>query len=766
MPNSNPQTLVDRLTQRRRRITRFALFANFAVAALLVMLVYQVVADSKRSYEAQARRIADDVAALVQSDIASEMGRADAVLRATADELASRLATGRPSDVNALLSSRLQLMSGFDALYVADPAGQLRWGTALPGGSAANVFDRDYFQAARTMTGGPTVYGGPHKSRVSGEWIVILAKPVLDRGVVRGVVFGTVPVDHFARLLRRYGLEDKDALTLRHKDLRLVARYSPGSAVQGQAGNTAVSPEMRAALELDSRRGLFVSKVAIDGELRTTAYRALDGWPLTVYAGVSHSRFFAGWRQQSIFVGLVAALAWLLVVICTWLVYRAGGRQALAVQELAEQTARVKTLMRISGDGIHILDREGRLIEMSDSFVEMLRSSRDKLLGRPVWSWDANHDEAFIREWLVRLRNGDHQRIEVQHRRDDGSVFDVELDLRAVEIAGELLVFASGRDVTDVRRLMREQTAMLESELVGMAKVQGDRFAWRNAAFERLFGYERGELQGQVVAQLSSDQDTYLRLAEQLKSRLKPGDRYRGQLRSLKKNGASIWVDFSVVRLAPSEFLLMAIDVTAERLAHEQLSHAAFHDALTELPNRLLIMDRLSQALAAARRDLNRVAVCYLDLDRFKEVNDCYGHDAGDDLLRQVAGRLVANIRPSDTAGRLGGDEFVVVLSQVSAMEWRPIVQRVLDAIRAPFELHDGSVVQVGATIGVALSGPQDTRSELLERADQVMLAGKKLRKDAIYMDEVASSAASADPHLHVSSTKTPGDTHEDVRLA
>ena len=735
MPLSNPQVIVDRLSLKRRRLVAWLVGTNVGVALLLGLLVALVIGKSRDAYLAEARNAAEHIAAVAQLDVAREFEVVDAVVRATADELQRRPQDPARADpfVDELLRTRLGWMKGVESFRLTDSAGRVRWGTGLPADRTTDVSDRDYFQQARTHREDRTIVTGPLRSRVSGHWVLGFVRPLRVDGRFDGVLYVSVAVDHLRDSFSRYGLAPKDAVTLRSHDLRLVARYAPGSGVQGDVGTVMVSDELRRVVGDRPSAGTFVSRVAIDGEVRTTAYRSLAGWPFTVYGGISHDRFFAGWVRQAWTVGLLAALSWLMVVAATLLVYRSSAREARALQALADQTHHTKNLLRIAGDGIQIVNHEGRLVEMSDSFAEMLGSTRERMLGRHISSWDVNQDEEKIARWLAKIRDGDKQRVDVQHRREDGTILDVELQMRVADVGGQLMVFGSGRDVTAIKRLVREQTAMLESELVAMAKVEHRHLTWRNAAFEKLFGYEVGELAGRSARDLYRDDETFHRVGLELYGALARGGQYRAQLRMSRKNGEPVWVDYGAVQLADGQVLLMAIDITASKEAEARLAHVAFHDALTGLPNRLLLSDRLNQALATARREQLHVAVGYMDLDGFKAVNDDLGHDAGDALLREVGRRLQGNIRPSDTASRIGGDEFVVVLGGVGGEEWRAVLERLVRALEAPVTLPDGAVVQVGVTMGVTLSEEADTDAALLDRADRVMLQGKRTGKGRIF---------------------------------
>lgn len=170
-------------------------------------------------------------------------------------------------------------------------------------------------------------------------------------------------------------------------------------------------------------------------------------------------------------------------------------------------------------------------------------------------------------------------------------------------------------------------------------------------------------------------------------------------------------------------------DITERRAAESELAHQATHDALTGLPNRTLLEDRLAQARGRLRRDSTSITVVFVDLDEFKEVNDTLGHRAGDQVLAEVAQRLRHIMRDVDTVARLGGDEFVALCESLPAEEAATVVQRIHDALTVPL-LVEGTSVQVGASIGVAAtSDPACDMTDLLAMADQSMYREKADRK-------------------------------------
>jgi diguanylate cyclase (GGDEF)-like protein len=167
-------------------------------------------------------------------------------------------------------------------------------------------------------------------------------------------------------------------------------------------------------------------------------------------------------------------------------------------------------------------------------------------------------------------------------------------------------------------------------------------------------------------------------------------------------------------------------DITERKALESQLTHQATHDPLTGLPNRTLLLDRIGQALARARRDRNHCAALFLDLDRFKEINDALGHASGDQLLVAVAARLRPAMREEDTLARLGGDEFVALLENVTEVgEAARTATRLACALRAPLTI-DGQDLRIGVNIGIVISGPEhESATDLLRDADIAMYRAK-----------------------------------------
>lgn len=202
-------------------------------------------------------------------------------------------------------------------------------------------------------------------------------------------------------------------------------------------------------------------------------------------------------------------------------------------------------------------------------------------------------------------------------------------------------------------------------------------------------------------------------------------DHYHMEKRYFHRDGHIIWINLSVsiVRDAnrqPVHLVSQIEDITERKAREEKIKHLAYHDSLTGLPNRRIVIDRLSQAMLRAQRNQHPMAVFFIDMDHFKTINDTYGHDAGDGILSAISHELGSCIRKTDTLGRLGGDEFIIVLSDIKTMEDALLVaSKIIEETQKPF-LIQGHHIRIGLSIGIAMYKPDsnDTTDELLKKAD------------------------------------------------
>jgi diguanylate cyclase (GGDEF)-like protein/PAS domain S-box-containing protein len=453
-------------------------------------------------------------------------------------------------------------------------------------------------------------------------------------------------------------------------------------------------------------------------------------------------------RSEQVLVIVVLVGLVTLAIVGMRVVGRRAARTVDQVTNLLERNeARFRAMVRDSSDIMAIVDAAGMLVYASPATERILGLDIDPLLGTNVFELihPEDRDRAFEAFQMVLAHTSDAERVEFRMRHADGGWRTVEalgtnlLDDPAV---GGLVI--SARDLTDRRRAeadLREAQERFRSAFeyapIGMALIALDGGVFRvNRALVGILGRSEHELLRATIADLSHPDDRE-RAASAISGLLGSNAQSdQREQRFLHHDGHVVWlsVSTSLVRDVdgrPLYFVSQMEDITERKASGEALAHQAIHDPLTGLPNRLLFVERLGRELTRANARRERVAVLFLDLDRFKLVNDSLGHSAGDRLLVSVADRLSSTMGPTDVVARFGGDEFVILCQNVSSEETAELMAERLAAVVAkPLALIEGEVF-VTASIGIALSeGIGDTPETLLRNADAAMYHAKDLGRD------------------------------------
>jgi diguanylate cyclase (GGDEF)-like protein/PAS domain S-box-containing protein/hemerythrin-like metal-binding protein len=356
-----------------------------------------------------------------------------------------------------------------------------------------------------------------------------------------------------------------------------------------------------------------------------------------------------------------------------------------------------------------------------------------------------------------------------------------------------LLVLAILGCILDALRRERRSTlesealfrAVFENAAVGLAHVslQGG-FLNINQEFCRILGYSREEIlqEGLGFQQITLPEDLGADLENIDRVLRGEGDHYALSKRYRHKDGQIVWVNLFVYLLrdregAPHSFISAVVDIgetkrtemelrnyrahleqlveartlelemrneqlkseiTERQKTEEAIRHLAFYDGLTQLPNRRFLLDRLQQAIARARRDKSRIALLFIDLDKFKPINDEFGHQTGDWLLQAVARRMSDCLREYDTASRFGGDEFVILLPDLAEQhDALAVAERVRATLEQPFPTEEGPVLQVSASIGIAyFPDHATTERDLLRIGDEAMYQAKRAGRNRVVLLE------------------------------
>jgi diguanylate cyclase (GGDEF)-like protein/PAS domain S-box-containing protein len=437
--------------------------------------------------------------------------------------------------------------------------------------------------------------------------------------------------------------------------------------------------------------------------------------------------------------------------------YRDITERKRAEEALSESEGRFRALFERSPDGILLFDPHDpdvlwRIVDCNEVAARMNGYARGDLIGRSINVLiGGKMCRERAAEYLGRLRTGPVHDRDV-HVRRDGTAFPIEYSSSVISVGGRELVLGIDRDITEREHaeeaLRRSQASLANTQRIAHLgswewNLDRNELAWSDEVY-RIFGLTPQEFAATNEAFLDRvHPDDRARVTAAADAALTGGGPYSIDHRIVRPGGEVRFVhEQAEVILAVNGRSLRMVgavhDVTERKVLEERLKHQAFHDPLTGLPNRTLLMDRLEHALARATRRPASVAVLFLDLDRFKFVNDSLGHEAGDQILVALAARLRACLRPQDTIARLSGDEFTILLEDIAdTSDAIAVAERVGEALCAPFECGAHEVL-VTTTIGIAFStAGHGTPEDLLRAADVAMYSAKSSGKAQFKIFEV-----------------------------
>jgi diguanylate cyclase (GGDEF)-like protein/PAS domain S-box-containing protein len=429
-----------------------------------------------------------------------------------------------------------------------------------------------------------------------------------------------------------------------------------------------------------------------------------------------------------------------------------GTEHKRAKDELRKSEARYRAVVNTASDAIITITPDGIIHSFNRGAERIFGYRAEEVIGQ---LFTLIMPERFREQCMLGLRRyleTHESRViggttELIGLRNDGGEFPVELSLGEVQEDGDRLFAAIIRDITErkrseeaLRQLSRQNEMVLNSAGEGIfgLDLQGIT-TFINPAAARMTGWDIDELSGQRLHDFlhhsKPDGTPYPSEECPIYAVFKTGATLsRDNEVFWRKDGTHFPVEYVSTPIVEGDKILGAVvtfkDITERKALEKKLQYQAFHDPLTDLPNRALFMDRLGHALARAGQQASEVAVLFTDLDNFKVINDSLGHKAGDQLLVAVAERLKACLRPVDTVARLGGDEFTLLLEGVTGVsDAARVAERIAQELRAPFALEAQEVFATTST-GIAVSSSaQGQPTDLLRHADLAMYRAKSKGK-------------------------------------
>ena len=421
-------------------------------------------------------------------------------------------------------------------------------------------------------------------------------------------------------------------------------------------------------------------------------------------------------------------------------------RREILETALRASEEKYRNLLATTSEGFWLLDAEMNLSEVNQALCTMLGYTQAELLAKSLADLVDEADRPIFMEQMAHVPVTDHRHYELVLITSLGDKLHTSVHATTIRNSrGDVQgAFAFITDITE--RKQAEAKLQLSATVFSHARegifitdVQGT-ILDVNDAFIQITGYSRQEAIGQNPRILKSGRQTPEFYADMWQALMGEGN-WCGEIWNRRKTGEGFaaLLTLSTVRDGqgnPQYFVALFSNITALKEHQQRMEYLAHYDGLTHLPNRMLLDDRLHQAMAQVERSRQHLAVVYLDLDGFKAINDTYGHEAGDQLLVTVAQRMKQTLREGDTIARLGGDEFVAVLLNCNQGKASvSSVQRLLEAASQPVQLN-GWIIQVSASLGVTFY-PQTNvvdAEHLLNQADQAMYQAKLTGKNRYHI--------------------------------
>lgn len=422
-------------------------------------------------------------------------------------------------------------------------------------------------------------------------------------------------------------------------------------------------------------------------------------------------------------------------------------------QSLAASEAKFSSLFQASPDPIALTTLpDGVALEVNTSFSQTFGWQPDEVIGRKMTDinlWADVNQRTALYEKLLREQSLHNEVADYLDKQ--GRVITCVVSSRPLQLNNQHYILTTFRDINERQKAQAELQASQEKfslafhsspDAITITERDSGKYIEVNEGFSRLTGYRSDEVIGRSAKDLNvwADLSERERMVQQL---LRDGHVYHLEMHGKHRDGTIKLVEVSVEPIELNNtpcLLLTARDISELKNAQAQVQHLAYHDSLTNLPNRALLLDRLTQQISLLKRHELRGALLFIDLDHFKHINDSLGHPVGDAVLKLVTARLEASVRLEDTVARLGGDEFVVLISGLEGKrsavvsQVRAVAEKLRHILAEPMKL-DGHQLQVTPSIGIALIPDHgDTPSDLLKRADIALYRAKDSGRNTIQL--------------------------------
>ncbi|MBU8907702.1 PAS domain S-box protein [Desertibacillus haloalkaliphilus] len=414
-------------------------------------------------------------------------------------------------------------------------------------------------------------------------------------------------------------------------------------------------------------------------------------------------------------------------------------------KELIDTKEKLQALFNHTEEGIDIIDEEGNVIGVNPAYEKMFGYKEEEIVGKPVFL--LSEDKSYAKELLEKVKRGELVKgEEVKSRTKDGSIIYVNLTLSPIHNEhGEVEMISSlCRDITQQKQAEKtlkeseERYRLIAENTDDMIKVIDPNgvVQYASPSHGRMLGYEPDHFVGKSYLYTIHPDDLAVVEAKVKLAKKKTDEPTLVEFRRLHKNSEVTWIEAVMTPVFDEKdelekLIIVSRDISERKKQAELLEYLAFHDPLTGLVNRRMFTEVIQQQLALIQRNDQSLAVMYMDIDKFKGINDTLGHEIGDELLKQFSNRLKENVRESDVLCRVGGDEFLILINNVlSKKEVCVIAERIHQSLQTPYKIR-GETIKATSSIGIAMyPSAGESYKDLIRHADEALYKAKITRNN------------------------------------
>ncbi len=720
-----------------------ALIATGTMLSVLAFFLY--VSHQEEHHRAQANT--RNLAWVLEEHAKATFQKVDIVLQNVSDHVqmegfSSRYKMGGSMVLDARHELQVLWLSipETDAVRITDDQGKviMSSGDQVPDISVA---DRSYFIKAKQGASGGLTFSEPLISKTTGKLILVLARRLeLPDGRFAGIVYAPIRLDFFLDFYRLLNLGPHSVVEMNTLEgHQPVLRFSPLNVTPISLANPSEQSPVQSFLDRGETHGTFNAFSLHDHITRTASFRHVGSFPFYILVGQAEQDYLASWNEKAIVLTITATLLCLLIGLLS--------RQAWQMQKKEHRVAEnLKSAQAVAHVGSWNFDLAHNQLTWSDEIFSIFGLPNRSPVTYEIF---LDHIHPEDRDWIASAWQDALNGVpyDIEHRIvvngeskwvHEKALINYDENGRPVDAIGTV------RDITEQKQdeeRHRLAASVFSNSHDGIVITDPNNLIIEvNQAFCDVTGYAREEVLGKSPSLLNSGrQDTAF--YQTMWKAINDTGHWSGEIWNRKKNGEPYFELLSISAVKDTHdrvthYVGVFSDITTLKFSQQRLERLAHFDALTQLPNRILLADRMEQDIVHAIRHKQLLAICFIDLDEFKPINDQYGHETGDRLLIEVANRLKDAVRSGDTVARLGGDEFVLLLTGLHAMdELEVILSRVLLKLSAPYRQLAEQELQISASIGVTLFpfdrvGPD----ELLRHADQAMYAAKQAGRNRYHM--------------------------------